>query len=48
MRRNVTEMESHQDAPHFNTRNAVLATMTSKNLELSLVPNESSKITHNL
>merc|ERR1719419_1372323 len=34
-------MESHQDAPHCNTRNAVLATMTSKNLELRL-PNNTS------
>ena len=43
MRRNVHEMESGH-----NTRNAVLATTTSKNLELSLVLHESLKVTHSL
>ena len=36
MRRNVAEMESNPC-----TRNGVMSTMTSKNLELSLVPSES-------
>ena len=43
MRRNVHELESSH-----NTRNAVLATTTSKNLELSLVLDELLKVTHNV